>query len=588
MSADTAQASRLDPTPLGGTTTAGPRSSPADGGPGPVADPVWFGPPARPLFGWFHRPRTGMARAGVVLCPPVGDEERRVYLTYRKLADSLTAAGHAVLRFSYDGTGDSSGEFGDPGRIDGWTAGIGDAVALMRASGAGRVVAVGMRLGATLVTRAAAGLDPPLDAVVLWDPCASGREFLRHQQILLSTLSEVPLPERPGVDTPGYHLPPAMAAELDGLELEPVGSDRTRALLLVRPDRPGAKRLRRQLGPTAYDALDAVGQAELLDVPPLSAVVPEEAIEAITAWVSSTVGAGGDGIDRPVEPPARVEGQVGTDRRGRPIRERAVRLGPVGLFGITTVPEDGGSGPWMMFVNVATEHHIGPGRLWVDLARRWAAQGLRSVRFDLSGCGDSPVRPGQSENVPYAAPWLDDLVDVAAAVSPDDPGDTVFIGLCSGGYGAFEAGLALHTRGAYVINPVLTAPEANLQPDPRRRALRTLPPRLAHLARRHGRTAWWTWRTYRQFAPWQAPMAVCRLAVRAGVDVFIISGEEDAVPFREVLFWRLLGERRLRRSGRFELVTVPGMDHVLLFGEGRDRAAAILTDRILERFSRSS
>ena len=567
-----------------------PSSSRAPPGPGTdapdpvgagIADPIWFGPADRPLFGWFHRPRSGRARLGVVLCPPVGDEERRVYLTYRTLAESLTGAGHAVLRFSYDGTGDSAGAFGDPGRVDAWTRSIAEAVAVMRSAGARRVAVVGMRLGATLATCAAAAIEPAIDALVLWDPCATGREFLRHQQILLSTLSEVPAPERAGADTPGYHLPPAMAEELDRLSVAPVTAPGTRTLVLVRPDRPGVSRLRRGLGPTAFDRLEAAGQADLLDVPPLSSVVPRETVAAITAWLSDTAGS----TDSPVDPPRSDEVTVGTDQRGRPIRERAVRLGPIGLFGITTVPEGGGSGPWMMFVNVATEHHIGPGRLWVDLARRWARHGIRSVRFDVSGVGDSPVHPGQQANVPYARQWLDDLPALASAVSPEDPADTVFIGLCSGGYGAFEAGLALEARGAYVINPVLSAPDANLEPDPRRRALRTLPPRLARLARRHGRTAWWTWRTYRQFAPGQAPMAVCAAAVRAGVDVFVVSGVADARPFREVLFWRLLGEPRLWRTGRFELVTVPGMDHVLLLGEGRERAARLLTDRVLDRFS---
>jgi alpha-beta hydrolase superfamily lysophospholipase len=575
-----AQATLADPA-LGGPSTVRPGTGvpePVEAG---IAHPTWFGPADRPLFGWFHRPRSERARLGVVLCPPVGDEERRAYLTYRTLAESLTGAGHAVLRFSYDGTGDSAGSFGDPGRVDAWTRSIAEAVTVVRSAGIRRVAVVGMRLGATLATRVASTIEPALDALVLWDPCATGREFLRHQQILLSTLSEEPLPGRPGVDTPGYHLPPDMAAELDRLTIAPVAAPGTRTLVLVRPDRPGANRLIRGLGPSAFDRLDAVGQAELLDVPPLSAVIPRPTIDAITGWLSSSAAPDAGRLD----PPDLDEVTVGTDRRGRPIRERAVRLGPVGLFGITTVPEGGGSGPWMMFVNVATEHHIGPGRLWVDLSRQWARHGIRSVRFDLSGVGDSPVHPGQLENVPYARQWLDDLPALASAISPEDPAETVFIGLCSGGYGAFEAALMLGARGAYVVNPVLSAPDANLEPDPRRRALRTLPPRLARLARRHGRTAWWTWRTYRQVAPWQAPMAVCASAVRAGVDVFVVSGVADARPFREVAFWRLVGERRLRRTGRFELMTVPGMDHVLLLGEGREAAARLLTERVLDRFS---
>ncbi len=277
--------------------------------------------------------------------------------------------------------------------------------------------------------------------------------------------------------------------------------------------------------------------------------------------------------------------------RARPIHERAVRLGEIGLFGITTTPDGGGSGPWMMFVNVATEHHIGPGRLWVDLARAWARHGFRSVRFDLSGVGDSPVHPDQRENVPFARQWLDDLPALASGVSPEDPSDAIFIGLCSGGYGALEGAMAVGARGAFVFNPVLSAPVLNKssqEVDPRRRACRPLPVPLARLARKHERTAWWIWRAYRQFAVWHAPMAVTAAAVESGLDVLVICSEHDARPLREVLYWRLFGERRLRRTGRFELVVVSSMDHVLLFGEGRRTGARLMTDHVLTRFASAS
>jgi hypothetical protein len=337
------------------------------------------------------------------------------------------------------------------------------------------------------------------------------------------------------------------------------------------------------LGSCSFEELDAIGQDGLLDVPPLSAVIPWGSIHQITTWLTD-----GAPPAAPISLPMRDEASVGTDLLGRPIHERAVRLGEIGLFAVTTTPEGGGSGPWMMFVNVATEHHIGPGRLWVDLARDWARHGIRSVRFDLSGVGDSPVHPGQPENVAFARQWLDDLPALAAGVSPDDPSDTVFIGLCSGGYSAFEAGMAVGARGAYVFNPVLSAPVLNKsseEADPRRRACRPLPVPLARLAREHGRTAWWIWRAYRQFAVWHAPMAVPASAVHSGLDVLIICGEYDARPLREVLAWRLFGEPRLRRTGRFELDVVPSMDHVLLFGEGRRHGTRLLTDHVLARFA---
>lgn len=555
-----------------------------------TVQPVWFGSGGRPLFGWLHVPGTGRARGGVVLCPPIGDEDRRVYRTYRKLAESLATEGFAVLRFCYDGTGNSAGTVDDPDRVGAWVASISSAVGVVRAAGAERVAAVGMRLGATLVTHAVAAVDEPLDAVVLWDPCAGGREFLRYQQALMATLPGAPPPEASGVETPGFVFPAAVVEDLRGLEILPVTTPGTRVLLLARTDRPAPKRLDRAMAETALDRVDAPGQEALLDVPPLSAVVPQEAIGKITDWLAGCLP--GPEV-APVDPRAggtaadAAEGATVATEGGRPIRERTVWLGEIGLFGMVTEPEGGGHGPWMMFVNVATEHHIGPGRQWVELARRWAGSGVRSVRFDLSGVGDSPVHPGQAENVTYAPQWLDDFPAAAAGVSPEDPSNTVWIGLCSGGYGALEAALAVRSRGAYVFNPSLSSASMNKlspQADSRRRAFRPLPGPLVRLSVKHRRTAWMIWRTYCQFAVWQAPMSVPATVVGAGIDVLLVCGPDDAGPLREGRYWRWFGEGRLRRTGRFELAVVPSMDHVLLFGSGRRSGSQILTRHVLQRY----
>ena len=241
----------------------------------------------------------------------------------------------------------------------------------------------------------------------------------------------------------------------------------------------------------------------------------------------------------------------------------------------------------MTFLNVATEHHIGPGRQWVELAREWARHGLRSVRVDFSGVGDSPVRAGQAEHVTYAPEWLDDMQVIAAAVSPGDPSDTVWIGLCSGGYGALEAAMAVGARGAFVLNPSLSSPsmnKASAQADPRRRAFRPYPVHLVRLSVHHGRTAALLWRTYQQFAVWLAPLSVPAGAVRAGIDVLLVCGPDDVGPLRHSRFWRYVGEPRLRRTGRFELAVVPRLDHVLLFSRGRRTAVRILTDHVVRRY----
>ena len=74
--------------------------------------------------------------------------------------------------------------------------------------------------------------------------------------------------------------------------------------------------------------------------------------------------------------------------------QRAARFGAYGnLVGIVTPPV-GGVPPRgaFVFLNAGVVHRVGPNRIYVTAARRLAARGFLSVRFDLSGLGDSSSR----------------------------------------------------------------------------------------------------------------------------------------------------------------------------------------------------
>jgi hypothetical protein len=73
-----------------------------------------------------------------------------------------------------------------------------------------------------------------------------------------------------------------------------------------------------------------------------------------------------------------------------------------GLAGVLCQPTDAGppGAPAVVFSNVGFNHRVGPNRGWVELARVLAAAGVPSLRFDLSGLGDSEPRgdaPNDSE-----------------------------------------------------------------------------------------------------------------------------------------------------------------------------------------------
>jgi hypothetical protein len=76
---------------------------------------------------------------------------------------------------------------------------------------------VGMRLGANFAS--VQGFEP-VDAVVLWDPCPTGRSFLREQR-LLGLLAGADAAEEnvDPLDLPGFKVSPEMANEISGLDL---------------------------------------------------------------------------------------------------------------------------------------------------------------------------------------------------------------------------------------------------------------------------------------------------------------------------------------------------------------------------------
>ena len=76
--------------------------------------------------------------------------------------------------------------------------------------------------------------------------------------------------------------------------------------------------------------------------------------------------------------------------------ERAVAFGPeAGLVGILTEPDPSDArlgAPAVLMWNVGIQHRVGPYRIHVDMARDLARRGFTSLRFDVSGMGDSDVR----------------------------------------------------------------------------------------------------------------------------------------------------------------------------------------------------
>jgi pimeloyl-ACP methyl ester carboxylesterase len=548
-----------------------------------MATPIWFGTDDRPLFGVFHTPTDGRARAGAVICPPFDRDYMHAHYALRLLAERLAEHGVCVLRFDYDGTGDSAGGPQDPDRVAAWLGSVDAALDVVRAAGAETTVLIGMRIGATFAG-AVAERRRDVDDLVLWDPVTSGKAYLSEQRAL-SALSFTESTDRDdgAVETPGMRFEAPTVEALRAVDLtKTVGPLAERVLVLPRPEKPLA-RLAKRLDQPHVEWSEVTGQAELMDTGSPNQVMPYDDIDRIAGWVSSAVPATSARLQPPEPAGAATIGRLDD---GTAIVETPTALGPAGLFGVVTDVPGRTGGPTAVFLNVANEHRLGPARLWVDLARQWAASGIRSVRFDLSGLGDSPTRQADQPRFVTRAPEsFDDVIDVCRAVSPDDPSNVVLFGLCASAYQALDSAFDVFPRGVVSINPILSFLPPELVTgdtlDPRRHVAIPRPSamqafrgdgKLAGLRKRFPRLAVRGRELSEMLEALTAarerrPAAWLKKLTDAGVDVLLICGDREARPIK--LSGTTWSFRRLERTGRYRLDLIPGLEHALLITDQR-------------------
>ena len=571
------------------------------------ATPFWFGPKERPLFGWLHLPIDQVARGGVVLCPPLGIEAICVYFSYRALADRLAERGLAVLRFDYDGTGDSSGTETDPGRLEAWLGSVTAAVDRLADTGVGAIGLAGIRMGGLFAASEAARRGG-VDALVLWDPCPSGKAFLREQRFLRSLTVGEDTGDDKAVEAPGILFEAETVQDLSELDIVHMeGSLAHRHLVLVPPGRSRPPVLERRLSGSQVEWQAATGQEDLLDSQLQE--TPWETIARVADWLADALKCEPVRVTPPASGPAAVQ----TARSGQTIIETPVQLGTLELFGIVTEGVDTPTSPTIVLVNEGNTHHIGQSRVWVDLARQLGGAGFRVLRFDLSGNGDSGTRPQQPAHVARAPEAGDDVTEAVRAISPEDPTDVVLIGFCSGAYQIAEQSLEHPTRGICIINPsfsfVPPEPTGSWERPARQStkrwfvSLANLP--LAWAAARRGPQEVRRWINALDIGTWPVAFSTrhpsipgpiwwvvnrvlldnpgvgtLERIVGSGVDTLLVCGPDDLLPISLGSEGRV---RRMRQSDHFQVVVLDDLDHSSWPLYQRKRMIEVLTEHLLAR-----
>jgi len=399
-------------------------------------------------FGWYHAATRPARGVGVVLCRPVGYEAVCSYPTYTQLAENLAAAGFDVMRFDYHGTGDSAGSDADPDRVQAWIdSTVCAAGELQRLSGVSRLALFGVRLGATLAAQAAARLGG-VESLVMWAPCITGRAFARELRAAHANRHSADQVSGAagdgGIEAFGHTYTAQTLNDLNQLDCQRVDfQPAARVLIIDRDDMPAQGPLSGMYNAMGMDSSYQVlpGYAAMM-VEPHQGALEHTTLGMIADWLSAA--------PRPQTALLHVlheDAPRQIDPVLENVRETAIRFGPRQmLFGVLTEPaqlspSDPRSATAILMLNTGGIYRIGPARLYVKMARAWAAQGYRTFRFDLQGIGDSGPALSSDKLSLYAR---DSTADVKAAIDCLEArgcSRVVVMGICSGSYVAFQTAL---------------------------------------------------------------------------------------------------------------------------------------------------
>jgi pimeloyl-ACP methyl ester carboxylesterase len=412
----TSQSVRTPPTAPGAGRRGGARapsraSAATEPGRRPAAQALYIrdGDEGSALFAIFHEPAQPAHDVAVLMCPPFGWEDMCSYRARREWADSLAGDGFAVLRIDLPGSGDSPGSPHDPERVRAWTNGVDIAARwLSNATGARRIAAIGIGLGGAIAYNALVA-GAPIDDLVLWGTSARGKMHLRE----LRAFSYMESPAEPDAETPatvqdtddgslavaGYVLSEETQRELQELDLAELPAARlgsAHVLLLERDGRPVDARLKSAI--EGHGAKLTVGEGDgyaammMAELP--HSVSAHAVFDGVSEWLLEEVVATEAGANRTPgdgEPPRGESSTEISMPDGTRVRETPITIEhPLGNpIGILTEPVGPAVGLCAVWLNAGPQRRIGPNRMWVEAARRWAAQGVPSFRVDLAAIGDA-------------------------------------------------------------------------------------------------------------------------------------------------------------------------------------------------------
>lgn len=377
--------------------------------------------------GWLHE---GSGENGVVICSGIGRDAQLSHTTVRKLAIGLARTGYPTVRFDYPGTGDSE-DVPEADPVIGWMRGIDDAISFLRRTSVRRVILCGVRLGALFALVKAADHED-VDDVVMIDPVTSGALFLREIGIAASLKGHQKDPYASTLEIDGAFLATGTASPLHAMNATMFKSKPAkRCLILNSSISRHADRLASCLKELGVD----VTQAEFMpwnEYDGDGGVGAGVDLDMIRSWLPPAMNSVG-------WPACRLD--MMTELGDRTFFERPLQFGSR-LFGRLCQPRrDAMPGRAVVIGNTGTGPRYGHARFHVLLARRLAAAGIASLRFDFAGLGDSAAADPDNGTHVYATDRRPDIGAALDTLQALGYSSFVAAGVCSGGYHAWQASL---------------------------------------------------------------------------------------------------------------------------------------------------
>lgn len=393
---------------------------------------------------WRHYPSNKKSHSQtIVLCPPFGHEYTHSHRSFKHLAEYLAAQGFTVFRFDYQGTGDSTGSSFDENRVQMWIDNI--CVVTKHAQGNfSEVTLLGLRLGASLAALAAKKIA--IFQLVLWEPIIKGKSYIRELTAIARLAGNTTSTSSEWIECAGFLVTSATQKEISAIDLTaqtiPVDSA---VLLLGRDDKHYDTPLKAQLNFTQNDVAEAyvAGYLEMLDEPHFSKI-PFDTLETIKQWLlrqsSESLNSNNSGTTS-----INSCSAISFEYDGLLVEEEPCWYQSQDyLFGIISRPKNSfdPQRPAIILLNSGSVHHIGPNRIYSDIARTLAAQGFCVLRLDLEGLGDSASVTPDFENHPYQPNAVNNAYSAMHYLRARGIANSFILGgICSGAYSAFHTAL---------------------------------------------------------------------------------------------------------------------------------------------------